>query len=226
MGASSITVYEFLLKGGPVMYPLLVYSVVTVSCVIERLFFWRWLLSPHHSFAEAFLTAATENLTQASLLAQRYPTSPISRVLTSPLNLKVPTPETFRLAIESALDRELVMMGQGHRVLEAIASTAPLLGLLGTVTGLIQTFSVLQIGENSTAPSNLQATSGIGEALITTATGMIIALLALLALRFFKGLQAGQEDYLIDLGNRFELIYLQARALPSTSNETSPAPYL
>ncbi|BDM83417.1 hypothetical protein AM10699_62780 (plasmid) [Acaryochloris marina MBIC10699] len=208
------------------MYPLLMYSIVTVSCVIERLFFWRWLLIPQRSFADAFLTAATENLARASLVAQEYPSTPIHRVLTSPLKLKTPTPEMFRLAIESALDRELVNMSQGHRILEAIASTAPLLGLLGTVTGLIQTFSVLQIGENSTAPSNLQATSGIGEALITTASGMIIALLALLALRFFKGLQARQEDVLIDLGNRFELIYLQTLTLTSPPHETSPAPYL
>ena len=208
------------------MYPLMVYSMVTVSCVIERLFFWRWLFIPHRSFVEDFLNAATDNLDRAKLMSQNCPTSPIYRVLTSPLQLRVPTPETFRLALESALDRELVVMSHGHRILEAIASTAPLLGLLGTVTGLIQTFSVLQIGENSTAPSNLQATSGIGEALITTATGMIIALLALLALRFFKGLQARQEDYLIDLGNRFELIYLQSRRFPSPPNETSPAPNL
>ena len=199
------------------MYPLLVYSIVTVSCVIERLWFWRWLLISHRLFVEEFLIAATENFDQTKLIAQKYSTSPIYRVLTSPLQLRVPTPETFRLSIESALDRELVLMSQGHRILEAIASTAPLLGLLGTVTGLIQTFSVLQIGENSTAPSNLQATSGIGEALITTATGMIIALFALLALRVFKGLQARQEDYLIDLGNRFELIDLQTRHWPSPS---------
>lgn len=226
MGPSSITVYEFLLKGGPVMYPLMLYSVVTVSCVIERLFFWRWLLISRHSFAEAFLAAATENFDRARLLAQESPTSPVSRVLASPLKLRVPTPETFRLALESALDRELVTMSQTHRVLEAIASTAPLLGLLGTVTGLIQTFSVLQIGEDSTTLSNLKATSGIGEALITTAAGMIVALLALLALRFFNGLRASQEDYLIDLGNRFELIYLQTLALQSASHETSPTPSL
>jgi biopolymer transport protein ExbB len=80
---------------------------------------------------------------------------------------------------------------------------------LGTVTGLIATFGNLNIGGGGTGEQASAAAAGIGEALITTAAGMVVAILALLVFRVLVTLQSQQIDYFSDAGNELELIYRQ-----------------
>jgi biopolymer transport protein ExbB len=100
-------------------------------------------------------------------------------------------------------------MRKGDKLLETIIAIAPLLGLLGTVTGLISTFGNLNIGGSGSAEETAKAAAGIGEALITTAAGMLVAILALLVFRIFVTLQAQQIDYFAEVGSELELIYRQ-----------------
>jgi len=147
-------------------------------------------------------------LNKAAAIAEQAQSIPIGRFLLAPLRLKHPTPETFRLAMEAAGDKEFVRMRKGDKFLETVVSLAPLLGLLGTVTGLIRTFSNLELG--NTAGTNTQnATAGIGEALIATATGMLVAIMALIFFRIFVTLQARQVDYFAEAGTDLELAYRQ-----------------
>lgn len=124
----------------------------------------------------------------------------------APLKLKQPTPETFRLAIDAAGDKEFVQVRKGDKLLESVVGIAPLLGLLGTVTGLITTFSKLNIGGGSAADTTAAA-AGIGEALITTAGGMVVAIIALSFFQVLVTLQAQQIDYFSRVGSELELIY-------------------
>lgn len=117
------------------------------------------------------------DLAKANAIATSAQNLPIGRFLLAPLKLKNPTPETFRLALEAASDKEFIKMRKGDKLLETVVALGPVLGLLGTVTGLIRTFGNLDIGNSSN--NNDQATQGIGEALIATATGMIVAITAL-----------------------------------------------
>ena len=203
------TVFDFLAKGGPVMVPIIGASVFTVACALERASFWTNLLKREGQVASKVLDVSRRDLAEAAAIASKDRDLPIGRFLLAPLSLKNPSPDSFRLALENAADKEFVKMRKGDKLLETVVAVAPLLGLLGTVTGLINTFENLNIGGGGSdgAVGATAAAAGIGEALITTAAGMIVAILALLILRIMVTLQAQQMDYFSEAGNELELIY-------------------
>ena len=125
--------------------------------------------------------------------------------------------------MEAAGDKEFIRMRKGDKFLETVVAVAPLLGLLGTVTGLITTFSNLDVGGGGTSEEASQAASGIGEALITTAAGMIVAILALLIFRALVTLQSRQIDFFSEVGSELELIYRQVWYEPSQQDKLLPA---
>ncbi|MBD2103414.1 MotA/TolQ/ExbB proton channel family protein [Leptolyngbya sp. FACHB-261] len=212
--------FDLFVLGGPVMWPLLGLSVATLACALERAWFWLQLLRQEDRVAHEVLAAARSDLSKAAILAEQAQSQPIGRFLLAPLTLKQPTPETFRLALEAAGDREFVKMRQGDKLLETVVALAPLLGLLGTVTGLIQTFMNLELGD--VASTNAQsATQGIGEALITTAMGTIVAIVALVFFRVFVTLQARQVEYFSGIGSDLELIYRQVWPEISGTNDAA-----
>ncbi len=202
-------VYDLLIAGGPVMWPLLALSALTLATGIERAMFWARLLTREDRIVQEVLAAAKYNLADAKAIAEGARDLPIGRFLLAPLQLREPSPETFSLALESAGDREFQQMRRGDKLLETTIAIAPLLGLLGTVTGLIATFSNLDIGGGSGTAGASAAAAGIAEALLTTAFGMIVAIVALAIFRVMVTFQDGQIDYFGDVGTRLELIYRQ-----------------
>ena len=189
------------------MVPIIGASVFTVACALERATFWTDLLKREAKVVNEVLDMSRKNLDEAAAIAARSRDLPIGRFLLAPLNLRNPSPDSFRLALENAADKEFVKMRKGDKLLETVVAVAPLLGLLGTVTGLIATFENLNIGGSEGAVGATEAAGGIGEALITTAAGMVVAILALLVLRVMVTLQAQQMDYFSEAGNELELIY-------------------
>ncbi|RZM78585.1 MotA/TolQ/ExbB proton channel family protein [Leptolyngbya iicbica] len=216
------TVFDFLARGGPVMVPILGCSVLTIATALERTWFWTSLLKRESQVVNEVLEAARQDLDEAAAIAARANDTPVGRFLSAPLRLKNPSPETFRLALENAGDKEFVQMRRGDKLLETIVAVAPLLGLLGTVTGLIATFNNLNIGGGGNTDTS-QAAAGIGEALITTAAGMVVAILALLVFRIMVTFQGQQMDYFSEAGNELELIYRQYWYEPALSAVDHPA---
>ncbi|MGB7521452.1 MAG: MotA/TolQ/ExbB proton channel family protein, partial [Spirulinaceae cyanobacterium] len=161
-------VSSLITQGGPIMWPLLALSVITVACAIERSWFWLRLLTQENRLVKDVLEAAHYDLDKAAEIANSAQNLPIGRFLIAPLKLKKPTPETFRLAMEAAGDREFIKMRTGDKILETIVAVSPLLGLLGTVTGLIGTFNNLNIGSGGSTEEAAGVAQGIGEALLTT----------------------------------------------------------
>jgi biopolymer transport protein ExbB len=213
-------IYDLIIEGGPVMWPLLGLSVATIACAMERGCFWLKLLGQEDRIVHEVLKAARVDLDKAAAIAYKAQSLPIGRFLLAPLILKKPTPETFRLALEAAGDKEFVKMRKGDKLLETVVGISPLLGLLGTVTGLIRTFNNLNIGAGAASEGATKAASGIGEALIATAMGMIVAIVALLFFRIFVTLQSQQVDYFSEVGSELELIYRQVWYEPSIPNQT------
>ncbi len=191
------------------MVPIVGCSVLTIATALERALFWTQLLRREDQVVNEVVDASRRDLSQAAAIAAQAQDLPIGRFLLAPLRLKQPSPDTFRLALETAADREFVKMRKGDKLLETIVAVAPLLGLLGTVTGLIGTFGNLNIGGGGTGDQATAAAAGIGEALITTAAGMVVAIVALLVFRVMVTLQSQQIDYFSDAGNELELIYRQ-----------------
>jgi len=133
---------------------------------------------------------------------------PLARIFLTALELNQPTPEEFRLALESAGQAEMPILKRFNTLFETVITVAPLLGLLGTILGLIQAFSSLQIGDLG-GTDNMGVTAGIGEALVSTAVGLVVAIVTLLFTNLFRGLYRRQVALIQEYGGQLELIYRQ-----------------
>ncbi len=214
---------EMFKEGGPIMYPLGGLSVATLACGLERGLFWTKFLLAESKIAHDVLAAAKYSLTDAKTIAKRSSDLPIGRFLLSPLKLNRPSPDSFRLALETTAEVEFAKMRKGDSLLESTVGIAPLLGLLGTVTGLIKTFMQLNLGGGGGGANIGAAAAGIGEALIATAAGMIVAILALTLLRIFVTLQTQQMEYFTEIGGDLELIYRQCWHEPAVEESARVA---
>ena len=201
-------VVQIFRDGGPAMWPLLALSILSLSVIIERLWFWVRILSQESEIVNRILNTASANWGSATELAKRAVNQPIGRFLYAPLRLVKPDPELFRLALEASAEDELSSMRQGEKVLEAVIALAPLLGLLGTVLGLIQSLGNIRLGDLGTAAA-AGVTSGIGESLISTAAGLIVAISSLVFYRLFQGFVVNQVKVFRRSGSDLELLYRQ-----------------
>lgn len=201
-------VVEIFRTGGPAMWPLLALSILALSVIIERLWFWVRILTQEREIVERVLTTASANWGSATDLAKRATNQPIGRFLYAPLRLSRPDPEVFRLALEATAEDELASMRQGEKVLEAVIALAPLLGLLGTVLGLIQSLSSIRLGDLGTSAA-AGVPLGIGQSLISTATGLIVAISSLVFYRLFQGFVVNQVKVFRRAGSDLELLYRQ-----------------
>jgi biopolymer transport protein ExbB len=206
---NQLSIVEIFQKGGPAMWPLLVLSILALGTILERIWFWASVLFNERNTVNRVLDAATSNWPVAREMALEARRQPIGRYLYAPLRLANPDPDVFRLALETAADDELAAMRQGDKILEAVVALAPLLGLLGTVLGLISSLGSIRISDLGTA-STAGVTTGIGEALITTATGLIIAITSLAFYRLFQALWYNQVKIFRKAGSELELLYRQA----------------
>ncbi|MBF2064425.1 MAG: MotA/TolQ/ExbB proton channel family protein [Calothrix sp. C42_A2020_038] len=196
-------------RGGPAMYPLLALSILALSVIFERLWFWLRMLNREGLIVERVLEAARENWGLARDIAQRATDQPIGRFLYAPLSLSKNDPESFRLALEATAEDELTGMRRGEKLLEAVIALAPLLGLFGTVWGLIQSLRAIKIGDLGTE-ATAGVTTGIGESLISTATGMVVAITSLVFYRLFQAFIFNQVQVFRKAGNELELLYRQS----------------
>jgi biopolymer transport protein ExbB len=199
---------ELMQKGGPAMWPLLFLSILTLSTILERLWFWGRVLFKEGQVLNRIIETASINWDMTAKVARDNRTHPMGSFLYAPLKLSNPDPEVFHLALEAAADDELASMRRGDKILEAVTALAPLLGLLGTVLGLINALGNIQISDLGTA-STAGVTLGIGEALISTATGLIVAITSLAFYRLFQAFLSNQVRMFRKAGSELELIYRQ-----------------
>lgn len=190
------------------MIPLLALSVLALGTILDRGWFWIQTLNKERQWVGRILTAVREDWPSARSAAKKARDQPIGRFLLAAMRLDDPDPEVFKLALEAAADEELVAMRKGDKVLEATIALSPLLGLLGTVLGLIHSLSSIRLADLGTDATS-GVTLGIGEALISTATGLIIAITTLAFYRLFQGLAFNQAKLFRRTGNDLELLYRQ-----------------
>lgn len=192
--------------GGVVMWPLLGFSVLAVALILERAAFWFRILRRQDRVVRESLGLYRRSSQQAFKFLEQHADLPIARIFLAALELDRPNPEEFRLALESAAQAELPLLKRFGTIFETIVSVAPLLGLLGTILGLINSFSSLRLGDlggsNSTG-----VTAGISEALISTATGLVVAIFTLLFANAFRGLYRRQTALIQEYGGQLELLY-------------------
>lgn len=192
--------------GGVVMWPLLGFSILAVALILERIGFWLRVAKRQDKVVREILDLYKRSPQTAFLKLEQNLDLPIARIFLTALELDRPTPEEFRLALESAAQAEIPLLKRFNTVFETIISLSPLLGLLGTILGLIASFASLRIGE--VAGSNAVGVSaGISEALVSTASGLVVAIFTLLFANTFRGLYLRQIALIQEYGGQMELLY-------------------
>jgi biopolymer transport protein ExbB len=192
---------EIFFKGGPVMWPLLLTSIVAITVVLERLFFVIGEKARRNeNTVEAIFSAAESGDFEKAISAGQGSGDYVAKVLTYALVHRAPSHAN---AIIRAANQELNRYNRGLSVLDTVITLAPLLGLLGTVTGMIRAFSLLGNQELG-APTAI--TGGIAEALIATAFGLMIAIVALLPFNFLNSTMEQARHEIEDAASRLDSV--------------------
>ncbi len=198
---------EWIIRGGPLMWPLLVCSVVSLAIIAERLLFWIRATGQRDDPLVCRLFDLTEagDFDAAVELGSASPSMAV-RVLMAGLTHRayglIPT-------MEAAAVSEIESMKRGLSVLDTIITLAPLLGILGTVAGIIDSFDLL--GEAGIEDPQA-VTGGIARALITTATGLSVAIVTLLPYNAFTRRVEKVTKYLEKLTTHYEVTYQKGLA--------------
>lgn len=183
------TFLQLLQKGGPVMYPLYLCSILLVAFAIERAISLRkHKVSPRDTAdpLRKATAAGSGPLDIKSLLElMQSQGNPLSRIATACLCRADRPILEIEKAAEDAAAKEVALLQRNNRILSSVASVAPLLGLLGTVTGIINTFMLVSKDEEALGRTSRLA-GGIYEALVATGVGLFIAITALILYFFFQ----------------------------------------
>jgi biopolymer transport protein ExbB len=191
-------------KGGPVMWPLLVTSIIAFTVALERLIFMvreRYRRQPE--LVDSILSEVEAGRITEAIRQGRRSQDFVVRSLVYGLSHHE---TSFSSALLKAANVELKRFSRGLAVLDTIITLAPLLGLLGTVTGMIRAFGLLGVAELN-APTAI--TGGIAEALIATAFGLGIAIVALLPFNYLNARLEESRHEIEDAANHLEILLLR-----------------
>lgn len=207
--------------GGVVMWPLLGCSVLAIALIIERIVFWVRVNKRQRRVVRDVLNLyQLDNVVVAIDRLKQNADLPMARIFLAALELEQPNPEEFRLALESKAQAEIPLLKRFNNIFETIISLAPLLGLLGTILGLIASFASLNIGDVGGSKTT-GVTAGISEALVATATGLVVAIFTLVFANTFRGLYIRQIALIQEYGGQLELLY--RRRYQRGENSYAPA---
>jgi biopolymer transport protein ExbB len=201
------TILQLFKSGGVVMFPLLGLSIYSLAIVLERSLFWFKTSQKQDQVIRQLLNLYRDDPPAASVMLKRHLNLPIARIFSVALSLERSTPQKFRLALESAAQAEIPGLKRFNNSLETVIGVAPLLGLLGTVLGLITSLSSLKLGDIESSQA-AGVTGGIGEALISTAGGLVVAIATLFFASIFRGLYLQQIALIQEVGGQLELLHL------------------
>jgi|SRR5271157_897061 len=182
--------FSFFLKGGPMMWPIFLTSLVTVTVVIERfLFLFRQRRFRREDLVEKIISEVEKGNVDEAIRSGEECRDPVVTTLVYGLRHRN---KALSNALLQAANKELKRFSWGLPILDTIITLAPLLGLLGTVTGMIHAFGLLGSKELE-APTAI--TGGIAQALIATACGLGVAIIALIPFNYLNArLEEARHD--------------------------------
>jgi biopolymer transport protein ExbB len=196
------TPMELFVDGGPIMWPIILVSFIMITVVCERIIFIiRENGSREPEVVEKMLENAENGDVEGALQIGKKSKDFIARILVYALSHKE---HSISNAFMRASNQELNRFGQGMATLDTVITAAPLLGLLGTVTGMMKTFAAL--GSADISQSTSAITGGVGEALIATMCGLGIAILGLLPFNYLNARTEEAKHEVADAANALELI--------------------
>lgn len=165
---------NIIISGGPIMIPLLLCSVVAVAVALERLWYLLRSRTDTEDLMEDIQLALGQGKVLEAMQVARKSRGPVAAVLSAGIAFYDRDKAEIRERMQEIGNEEIYKMEKRMNILNMIISIAPMLGLLGTVTGIIDAFNVMGAMQGIHQPSDLS--TGIAQALITTAAGLMIAI--------------------------------------------------
>lgn len=204
--------WELVKAGGWLMLPLVLCSIFTVAITVERFIrLKRSMILPKTLLLNQ--TQNTDVVIQQLQQDKVLQSSTLGRIFTAGYQSKTKNEQYARAQMESTASQEISYLEKNINFLGTLSAVAPLLGLLGTVLGIIESFLVIDLGTNSNPTLMIP---GISKALITTAAGMFIAIPALFAYRYFQRLV---QEYIAELEQQSTLFHAALFYQDSTAEE-------
>jgi biopolymer transport protein ExbB len=204
---------ELFHAGKEIMWPILLLSFIGVTVVVERLLFiLRENSHREPEVVEKMLESVEKRDIDGALAIGRQSKDFVARILVYTLTNKE---YSVSNAFIRASSQELARFQQGMATLDTVITAAPLLGLLGTVTGMMRTFASLNTGGGDIAAAAGQITGGVAEALIATACGLAIAVTALLPYNYLNARTEEAKHEVADASNALEILIKNSEAVGS-----------
>ncbi len=166
--------FELISQGGFLMWPIMFCSCVAMAIIIDRFRFLRRATIDTREFMDTMRQVLRQNRIQEAINICDETDAPVARIMKAGILKNTRGKEEIREAIEDAGNLELPHLERHLSALATCANIAPLLGLLGTVTGMITAFAQIQNKRGQVNPADLA--EGIGSALVTTAAGLTVAI--------------------------------------------------
>lgn len=195
-------ILELFLKGGPIMWPILLLSIVTLAVVLERLsFLWNESRSGKAGDVETVFSLLEHGRFDDAARTGLASPDPLAQILGHGLEHRE---VSLSNALVQAAGRELDRYNRGLVVLDTAVTLGPLLGLLGTVVGMIHSFGIL--GGHDLAGKQAAITGGIAESLIAVTFGLGVAIVAILPLNYLGNRLEVRRRRIEDATNHLELL--------------------
>jgi len=201
---SPMTAMELFHAGRFIMWPILLVSFLLITVAVERvLFIVRENMRRSPELVDKMLERVEANDIDGAVELGRKSQDYVARILVYALTHRE---HSLGNAFTRASNQEMQRFGQGLPTLDTCITAAPLLGLLGTVTGMMGTFASLNTGSGDIASASAKITGGVAEALIATMCGLGIAIMGLLPFNYLNARQEEARHEIEDASNSLEII--------------------
>ena len=188
------------------MWPLLLFSIISVSCIIERLIFWNKI----NNYEKVINSLQINNFIDISYIKslnkKDIGDNPYKKLLFKIKDFDLSNQKNLSIALTISIQSLQFEYEKFNNIFSTIISISPLLGLLGTVFGLINSFSFIKIGNVGVNAD--EVTGGISEALVSTAAGLIIAIFTVVFSNYFKSLKIKKIKLMNEFCGRFETFFV------------------
>ena len=188
------------------MWPLLLFSIISVSCIIERLIFWNKI----NNYEKVINSLQINNFIDISYIKslnkKDIGDNPYKKLLFKIKDFDLSNQKNLSIALTISIQSLQFEFEKFNNIFSTIISISPLLGLLGTVFGLINSFSFIEIGNVGVNAD--EVTGGISEALVSTAAGLIIAIFTVVFSNYFKSLKIKKIKLINEFCGRFETFFV------------------
>lgn len=198
---TSQTLLGLLLKGGWLMVPLALLSLLSIYVIVERLLTYH----KHLHFSNHFLETLETQLHNGDIEQLRHLCAPqdniMQQIISKGLQKRQTSSKSIELILENESNRVIAILEENLSLLATISGAAPMIGFLGTVTGMIQTFMAIAQEQNHVASQIFSG--GIYEAMVTTVAGLIVGIIAYLSYNYFSARVSKAAKQLTYLTNLF-----------------------